>query len=434
MSVTGLDAIVHTFAAGKRAARQAGHWERTRRENQAPPPGDWLTWLVMAGRGFGKTRTGAEWIREAVMDHGKRRIALVGPTAADVRDVMVEGESGLIAVCQRYGWSVRYKSSLRRVDFPNGAKAFMYSADEPDRLRGPQHDAAWSDEIGAWRYGVEAWDMLQFGLRIGDYPRQVATSTPKPVTLVRRLMAEAKHDARTVVTRGSTYDNRENLAESFVTAIESRYAGTRLGRQELDGELLEDVEGALWNLAQLEALRVTALPPKVVLSRIVIAVDPPASDEGAECGIIAAGIGSDKRGYVLGDHSLRGSPAQWARAVVAAFDLWQANDVVAEVNQGGNMVKHTLRTERGALPITTVHASRGKLTRAEPVSALYEQGRVSHVGAFTALEDQMSTWVPGEPSPDRMDALVWAFTDLLVGKPVPKTAAPSMPHSSTWST
>lgn len=387
----------------------------------------------MAGRGFGKTRTGAEMVREHVMEHGKRRVALVGPTAADVRDVMVEGESGLIAVCARYGWTIRYKSSLRRVDFPNGAKAFMYSADEPDRLRGPQHDFAWSDEIAAWRYGVDAWDMLRFGLRLGEQPQQVATTTPRPVTLIRRLMADAKIDPRTVVTRGSTYDNRDNLADAFLASVEARYANTRLGRQELDGELLEDVEGALWTLAQLEACRIAALPPNVDLTRIVIAVDPPASEDGAECGIIAAGIGTDKRGYVLGDHSLRGTPAQWAKAVVSAFDLWQASDVVAEVNQGGNMVKHTLRIERASLPITTVHAARGKRTRAEPISALYEQGRISHLGTFLALEDQMSTWIPGEPSPDHMDALVWAFTNLMVGKAVPKTATPAMQQRSTWS-
>lgn len=434
MSVTGIEALVHAVAASKRRARDAGHWERTRRVAQTPPPGDWQTWLVMAGRGFGKTRTGAEWIREQVMEHGRRRVALVGPTAADVRDVMVEGESGLIAVCRRYGWMARYKSSLRRVDFPNGAKAFLYSADEPDRLRGPQHDVSWSDEIGAWRYGIDAWDMLQFGLRLGDHPRQIATSTPKPVSLVRRLMREATEPgSTTIVTRGSTYENRDNLAASFLTAIEARYANTRIGRQEIDGELLDDVEGALWSLAQLEACRVTALPPRTKLRRIVVAVDPPASSDGAECGIIAAGLGDDGRGYVLADRSHRGSPAQWASTVVQTFDTWQANEVIAETNQGGEMVTRTLRTERASLPIRTVHASRGKLTRAEPVSALYEQGRISHIGAFPVLEDQMATWVPGEESPDRMDALVWAFTDLLVGKPVPKSAAVAMPHTSTWS-
>ena len=433
MSVAVAESVVALAIGGIHAAREADPWGKTRRSNQIPPDGDWRNWLIMAGRGFGKTRTGAEWIREYVQAHPGCRVALVGPTAADVRDVMVEGESGIVAVCSRYRFGATYKSSKRRIDFDNGAFAFLYSADEPDRLRGPQHHIAWADEIGAWRYGPDAWDNLQFGLRLGANPQVIATSTPRVVSLVRTLAREAKQTSDTVITRGSTYENRDNLAPAFLAAIEARYAGTRLGRQEIEGELLEDVEGALWTLGQIDQCRIQTLPPKVTLDRIVVAVDPPGSEDGAECGIVVAGRGNDQRGYTLDDRSHRGTPAQWAASVIRAFDDWQANEVVIETNQGGDMAVDTLQTRRGSLPIRRVHASRGKQTRAEPVSALYEQGRVSHIGTFTALEDQMATWVPGEPSPDRMDAMVWAYTDLLVGPPIPKSAAVPMPHTSTWS-
>jgi phage terminase large subunit-like protein len=368
----------------------------------------------MAGRGFGKTRTGAEWVREQVMAGRMRRIALVGPTAADVRDVMVEGESGLLAVCDRYNFRPVYEPSKRRLLFPNGAIATTYSADEPNRLRGPQHDGAWADEVGAWRY-PDAFDQLQFGLRLGVHPRQVITTTPKPVQIVRQLVkqaAEVKTEIR--ISRGSTIENASNLAPSFLTAIEARYAGTRLGRQELDGELLEDVEGALWTLSLIDEYRVKAMPVGVDPSRIVVAVDPPITATGAECGIAVAAKGSDQHGYVLDDRSRQGTPNEWGTAAIAAFDEWRADAVVIETNQGGDMVENTLRTIRPNLPIKRVHASRGKATRAEPISALYEQGRIHHVGFFPSLEDQMCTWVQGEPSPDRMDALVWALTDLAI--------------------
>ncbi len=395
-----------------RGRRDADPWAAQRRPNQTPPDGDWRTWLVLAGRGFGKTRTAAEWAREEVMAGRARRVALVAPTAADVRDVLVEGESGLLAVCERYGFRPLYEPSKRRLTFPNGAIATTYSADEPDRLRGPQHDLAVCDEVAAWRR-PEAFDMLQFGLRLGSDPRQIVTTTPRPVPLLKRLLA----DPTTAVTRGSTYDNRGNLAPAFLAQIVARYEGTRLGRQELLGEILDDVPGALWTLATIDAHRVAEAPALDTLTRIVIGVDPAASagEESAETGIVVVGRDWRGDGYVLEDASLRGSPFEWGRAVVAAYDRWRADAIVAEANQGGAMVAATIQAIWDAAPVTLVHASRGKLTRAEPVSALYEQGRVHHVGAFPALEDQMTTYDGSGASPDRMDALVWGFTDVLVG-------------------
>lgn len=375
----------------------------------------------MAGRGFGKTRAGAEWVREQVMVHGRRRGALVGATAADVRDVMIEGESGLLAVCERYGFRPHYEPSKRKVTFPNGAIAKTYSAEEPDRLRGPQHDFAWPDEVAAWENGVETWDMLQFGLRLGSNPQQVATTTPKPVKVVKELLADQRSDERpegtVVVTTGSTYENRDNLAPGFLSQIVKRYEGTRLGRQELGGELLLDVPGALWTLALIEAARVRDAPSDLEIARVVVGVDPSTSagEESSETGIVVGGTTWQGDGYVFEDASLRGTPNEWAGAVIDAFDRWQADRVVAEANQGGLMVEQTLRTLRPNLPITLVHASRGKLTRAEPVAALYEQARVHHVGGFPKLEDQMTSYDGSGDSPDRMDALVWTMTDLMVG-------------------
>ena len=417
--VPPLDWVVALDAARRRlvARRDRDPWAAAARPSQLPPPGDWRVWLFLAGRGAGKTRAGSEWVRAQVTDHGRRRVALVGPTAADVRDVMVEGESGLLAVCDRYGVRPLYEPSKRRVTWPNGAIATTYSADEPDRLRGPQHDLALCDEVAAWRR-PEAWDMLMFGLRLGTDPRAAAMTTPRQVPLLRRILA----DPTTATTRGTTYDNRANLAPAFVEQIVARYEGTRLGRQELAGELLEDVEGALWTLARIDAARVPpdhAVPP---LARIVVGVDPQAGyddENGSETGVVVAG--RDDRGgrdrdhaYVLADASGNLTPDGWARAAVRAYHAWRADRIVAEANQGGEMVRKVLRTVDPSVPITLVHASRGKLTRAEPVAAAYEQGRVHHVGGFGKLEDQMTTYVPGKPSPDRMDAAVWALTDLLL--------------------
>jgi phage terminase large subunit-like protein len=403
-------------------------WHVWARPEQLPPPGNWRTWLVMAGRGFGKTRTGAEWVRASVKDF--KLVNIVGATADDARDIMIEGESGILAVCPN-DERPNYLPSKRRLEWPNGARTLVFTADEPERLRGKQHMRLWGDEVGAWRY-PESWDQAMFGLRLGADPRALATTTPKPVTIIRDLMTQIA-TGEVVITRGSSYDNRNNLAPAFFSQIIRRYEGTRLGRQELAGELLEDVEGALWTLSLIDRDRLKTVPDGVSLTRVVVAVDPPGTATGAECGIVVSARGSDKRGYVLADHSRRGTPNEWATAVVAAYDTWKADAVVIEVNQGGEMATNTLKTVRPTLPIRAVHASRGKATRAEPVSALYEQGHVSHVGFFPALEDQMCSWVPGDDSPDRMDALVWAGTDLWVSGPITPTAAPvGIAQRSDW--
>ncbi|HVB18343.1 MAG TPA: terminase family protein [Stellaceae bacterium] len=388
-------------------------WPYRARPEQLPPPGDWRVWLLLAGRGFGKTRTGAELVRARIGAHTARRIALVAPTAADARDVMVEGESGLLAIAPP-GERPLYEPSKRRLTWPNGAVATTYSADEPERLRGPQHDFAWCDELAAWRY-PEAWDMLMFGLRLGDDPRAVVTTTPRPNKLIRALLA----DPKVVVTRGRTAENRAHLAPAFLDQIVRRYEGTRLGRQELDAEVLDDMPGALWQRGTIEAARVGALPDLV---RVVVAIDPAAasSEHSDETGIVVAGRDAGGHGYVLADASGRYPPAEWARAAIAAFRANQADRIVAEVNNGGEMVEATLRTVDPNVPFRAVRASRGKAARAEPVAALYEQGRMHHLGAFAALEDQMCAFTSDFDrhaagySPDRVDALVWAFTDLLV--------------------
>jgi len=346
-----------------------------------------------------------------------RHIALVAPTAADVRDVMVEGESGLLAIAPPWD-RPEYEPSKRRLTWENGAIATTYSADEPERLRGPQHDFAWCDELAAWRY-PEAWDMLMFGLRLGDDPRAVVTTTPRPTKLIKALVA----DPKVVVTRGSTYDNKFNLAPAFLDQIVRRYEGTRLGRQELDAEILEDVPGALWTHGLIDATRVNTVPS---LTRIVVAIDPAVStDEHAdETGIVVAGKDAAGHGYVLADLSGRYTPTEWAKAAIAAYRAHGADRVVAEVNNGGDLVEATLRVVDPAVSFAAVHAARGKVARAEPVAALYEQGRVHHLGALPRLEDQMCCFAhdfsreTAGYSPDRVDALVWALTELLV-QPVP---------------
>jgi len=382
-------------------------WGFNARPKQRTPPGDWRIWLILAGRGFGKTRTGAEWVREQVESGKAKRIALVGPTSADARDVMIEGESGLLSVCPEWN-KPSYEPSKRRLTWPNGAIATAYSADEPERLRGPQHDFAWCDELAAWRY-PEAWDMLQFGLRLGDDPRVIVTTTPKPTPMVKELV----RNPNAYITKGSTYENRENLAPAFLEAIVGKYEGTRLGRQELNAEILDDNPDALWQRKDIDDNRVSKVPE---LIRIVVGVDPAAtSKQGADdTGIVVAGIDKNKHGYILGDYTCHLSPKQWAIEAIAAFNKHQADRVVGETNNGGEMVEHTLRTVDPGIPFKSVHASRGKQTRAEPISSYYEQGRIHHVGSFPALEDQMCDWVPGiSDSPDRVDALVWALTELL---------------------
>lgn len=389
-------------------------WEGTwARPEQLAPPGEWFVWLAMAGRGWGKTRVGAQWTIERAEERAGKHLAIVGSTAADVRDVMIEGESGIMA-CSPPWFRPHYEPSKRRLTWPNGTVATAFSAEQPEALRGPQFDDAWADEIAKWRYGIEAWDNLMFGLRLGNDPRCLATTTPKPKKLIRDLIA----DPTTVVTRGSTYANRANLARRFLEKVVRKYEGTALGRQELMGELLEEALGALWRRAWLEATRVANAPDLV---RIVVGVDPPAGDgrnedgdeHGAEAGIVVDGVSNAGELYCLADLSRRGSPEEWGRRAVEAYKGWKADGIVAEANQGGDMVRAVIHAVDANVPVKLVHASRGKRTRAEPVSARYEQGRAHHVGAFPELEDQMCNWVPGDDSPDRMDAHVWACTDLM---------------------
>jgi predicted phage terminase large subunit-like protein len=406
----------HSATVAKQLAEAlSSSWRMKARPEQIAPQGDWQVWLLMAGRGFGKTRCGAEWVHEQIMA-GCSRIALVGATAADVRDVMIEGESGILATSQ--GWNrPEYQPALRRITWPNGAIAMAYSADEPERLRGPQHDAAWCDELGAWRY-AEAWDQLQFGLRIGKKPRVVVTTTPKPTKILQGLIAR-ESTGEVVVTRGRTRDNIQNLAPGFVAAIEARYKGTRLGRQELDGEFLEDIPGALFQRSWFEKHRTNSHPD---LHRVVVAIDPAASSkEGSdETGIVVAGR-ENSRGYVLEDGSGRYAPHEWAAKAIDLYRTHNADCIVAEVNNGGEMVEATLRMINKTIPFKAVHASRGKVTRAEPIAALYEQGKISHVGEFRELEDQAALFTSDydrnrDGSPDRLDALVWAMTELMSGR------------------
>jgi predicted phage terminase large subunit-like protein len=399
-------------------------WQFWSRPEQRAPPGDWNTWLILAGRGAGKTRSGAEWVRDCVcgaapLSKGSyERIALLAETAADARDVMVEGPSGLLAI-HAPAFRPVFEPSKWRLTWPNGAVAMLFNATEPDQLRGPQHDAAWCDELAKWRYAQETWDMLQFGLRLGGDPRQVITTTPRPIPLIRDLLR--RENKGVAVTRGSTYENRSNLASKFFDSIVKRYEGTRLGRQELHAELLDDIPGSLWTRAVIDASRVSrdlALP---AMQRVVVGVDPAAkasneADKTSETGIIVAALGENGRGYVLDDLSCRLSPMGWARKVIAAFDRYAADAIVVEINQGGAMVETVLRAERDGLPLRQVRASRGKAVRAEPIAALYEQGRISHVGALPVLEDQMLSFTPfgieGNGAADRVDALVWALSDL----------------------
>ena len=408
MSVQTLDRLRYLRELQAKAAGPG--WRDIARPQQLAPDGDWTAWLYVGGRGAGKTRAGAEWVHEQVQK-GARRIALIGPTAGDVRDVMVEGESGILNC-----GPVRptYEPSKRRVTWPNGAIATTFSADEPDRLRGPQHDAAWADEIAAWRY-PQAWDMMMLGLRLGEDPRVVATTTPKPVKLVRDLLQTA------AVTRSTTYDNLDNLAPTFREQILSRYEGTRLGRQELMAELLEDVPGALWNRELIERSRGEAPPD---LARIVVAIDPAVTsgEQSDATGIIVVGT-IQNVGYVLEDLSGRFPPEQWARIAVDAYRRWNADRIVAEANNGGDLVASVLRAVDPNIPVRLVRASRGKRARAEPVSALYEQGRVIHTTALPELEDELCVWTPdATESPDRLDAMVWGLTDLMLTKSKQATA------------
>jgi len=368
----------------------------------------------MAGRGFGKTRTGAEWVRNLVETGQAKRIALIAPTGEDARKTMVEGESGLEGICPPWN-RAKFFPAKRTVVWKNGAKAFLYSAEEPERLRGPQFDAAWCDEMCAWKRAEATWDNLMFGLRLGKQPRTCITTTPKPIILLKNLVAQNNVQ----ITRGTTFDNLQNLAPSFASEIISKYEGTRVGRQELMAEILKDVPGALWQRAEIDSHRVNEAPP---LERLVVAVDPPISvgENADECGIVAAGLGQDSRGYIVADRSVQGlSPAGWANKAVGLYHELGADRIVIEVNQGGVMCESVLRQVDANVPVKMVHASRGKVARAEPVAAVYEQGRVSHVGSHPLLEDQMCSFTgsfdrDNQGSPDRVDALVWALTHLML--------------------
>ena len=400
-----------------------GFWARP---SQRMPEGGWLVWLILAGRGYGKTRVGSETVRSWACGNtplapGKySRIALVAETAADARDVMVEGESGILAV-HPPGFRPFYEPSKRRLTWPNGAMAFTFNASEPDQLRGPQHDAAWCDELAKWNYAEDTYAMLQFGMRLGDRPRYVITTTPRPIRVLKDIMEASD----TVITRGATRENRGNLPPSFYDKVFKRYAGTRLGRQELEAEILDDNPNALWSRDAIDDLRVDE-PNE--LERVVVAVDPsgtrgdieqPANDVG----IVVVGRASNEHAYVLADRTCNLSPGQWAQRAIAAYHEFGCDRLVAERNFGGAMVEHVIRTADPEISYREVTASRGKWVRAEPVAALYEQGRVHHVGSFPRLEDEMLDFTPdgmanGE-SPNRLDALVWAVTELMLKAAIP---------------
>lgn len=413
-------------------------WPFLARPSQLPPVGRWRTWLILAGRGFGKTRCGAEWVRSQIESGKVSRMAIVAPTGADAREVIVEGESGIMAISPPQ-WRPYYEPSKRRLTWPNGAIARLFSAEEPHRLRGDNFDAAWCDELAVWPYPDEAWANLWLALRKGLDPRVVVTTTPMPIDLVKKLVADARSPNPTVsITTGSTFDNQANLAPSTLELLRRKYEGTTIGRQELYAEVLEDVAGSLWTPELIDRCRVEETP---VLRKIVIGVDPAVVAKaksahdgevaaGAETGIVTVGLGVDGHAYVIGDVSGRMRVQAWADAVAREYARVDADAVVAEINNGGDLVVANL--ERARMPrtlpdgtevgqtrmhIRTVHAAKNKRARAEPVAALYEQGRVHHLGVLKNLETQMTQWSPESVSwsPDRVDALVWAVTELMLG-------------------
>ncbi len=393
------------------------NWELWARPNQLPPEGNWNTWVVMAGRGFGKTRMGAEWVRGLAHKYPGCRIALVAETAADARDVMIKGDSGLLN-CDPTLSEDSWSPTNRCLTWPNGSKAYTYNGTTPDQLRGPQHHFAWVDELAKFEYMQDAWDQVQFGLRLGEHPQCLVTTTPRPLPLIKKLVA----DPDTVVTNGSTLDNADNLAKNTVKQLYERYGGTRLGRQELEGEILGDIPGALWSRENIDNNRLKQAPDD--LERVFVAVDPAtSSEEGSdETGIVVVALARDPdgyaRGYVLEDGTIKGSPEEWARKAVSLYRKYSADKIVAEKNQGGDMVASVIKAVDRNVPIKLVHASRGKVIRAEPISSLYEQNRVHHVGRHDLLEDQMCIFSidnvrnSSTGSPDRVDALVWGLTEI----------------------
>lgn len=416
-------------------------WRFWGRPSQLPPGeececchGQWLTWLILAGRGWGKSRTGAEWVHEQV-DGRYGRLHLVGATASDARDIMIEGPAGILATQKPWN-KATYQPTKRKVLWENGAVALVFSADEPERLRGEQCEAAWCDELAAWRY-PEAWSQLQLGLRLGPFPRTVVTTTPIASRIIKDL-AKAK---TTHVTKGITYENLDHLAPAFIAEVVRVFEGTRFGRQEIYADILDDAPGALWNRALLDEGRVGKGDVPKSFDRVVVAIDPAMTmtDESSETGIIVAGrakVGDEMRAFVLADASGKYKPDEWGSKAVSLYLGWNADAIVAEVNQGGDLVVNNILTTDPSIPVKTVRASKGKLLRAEPVSTLYERGLVHHVGSFNVLEDQMCEWEQGMDSPDRLDALVWAVTDLLVGKRIDPVFGYAddvvMPSKSVW--
>jgi phage terminase large subunit-like protein len=392
------------------------NWRSRARPSQLPPLGDWRVWLVLAGRGAGKSWIASNLCNEWAATSAARHIGIICPTAADCRDVMVEGPSGILATAPAW-CRPTYESSKRRIVWPSGAVAHLYSSEEPERLRGPNLDALFCDELAAWNNAEQTWNMAQMCLRIGRHPRTVITTTPKPIKLLKNLIA--RDGQGVVVTRGSTYDNAANLAPGFLAEIRARYENTRLGRQELNAELLEDTPGALWTRDMIEKARYDGAIPDLV--RVVVAVDPSgtrgADDSGDSVGIMVAGIGRDGLGYVLADRTVKASPSVWGNVAVSAYREFKADRIIAEKNFGGAMVEHVIRTCDPNVPYRDVHASRGKIARAEPIAALYEQNRVRHCGSLTELEDQLAAMTGagylGDGSPDRADALVWCLTELM---------------------
>ena len=383
------------------------------RPSQLPPETNWKNWLILSGRGWGKTRTGSEWIVWKALQQPKTRWAVVASTSADITDTCFEGESGIISVLNRYGIydENSYNRTRSAYTLPNGSRIKGFSAEKPDRLRGPQHHGAWCDELAAWEY-PETWDQLQFGLRLGTHPQTVVTTTPRPTKIIKELIK----DPENIVTRGSTYENADNLAASTLVTLQTKYADTRLGRQELFGEILDDNPGALWTRAMLESARVKDTPH---LIRVVVGIDPAVTsgEDSDSTGIVVAGMTPDGHYYILADYTLKASPQVWAEKAVYAFELHKADRIIAETNNGGDLVVHLLQQVKNTIPVKKVTASRGKAVRAEPIAALSEQGKLHMVGYFPELEDELCEYEPGvsSKSPDRMDAMVWAVTELSEG-------------------
>ncbi|MGU3574751.1 DNA-packaging protein [Brucellaceae bacterium C25G] len=394
-------------------------WLFQARDAQLPPTGNWRSWLILGGRGSGKTRAGAEWVSGMALglapftNKAIGHIALVGETLGDIREVMVDGPSGILSVSRLE--RPRYETTRRRLLWQNGAVASLYSSEDPDSLRGPQFDAAWCDELAKWKHAQETWDMLQFGLRLGDNPRQIITTTPRAVPLLRHLL----DDKNIPVTRMKTRENAAHLASGFMVSIEERYGNTQLGRQELDGEMIEERADALWSRDLIEEVICKDTPE---LKRIVVALDPPATSNkhSDACGIVVAGLDENGVGHVLLDASMNQvKPHQWARRAVTLYHQFEADAIIAEVNQGGEMVSAVIGAQDQSVPVRSVRAKRGKYLRAEPVASLYEQGRVRHAARFPALEDEMCDFAPdglsSGRSPDRLDAMVWALSELMLG-------------------